>query len=161
MASFTPCAAPLGNSVKQCERCKSHYCRGRRSGQRTPEISYVKAAHILTRVPATCARGGAQAVAEEEGYDDEAGSKAQPPRRRLALALGCSSEPITIYYLSTLAPPQTNPPRPAPAPPRQSRRPTAGRRGTGRRPPQEASAEAQPRAWPARRRAARVPRPAE
>ena len=48
--SFTPCAAPLGNSVKQCERCKSHYCRGRRSGQRTPEISYVQAAHVLTRV---------------------------------------------------------------------------------------------------------------
>ena len=47
--SITPCAAPLGNTVKQCERCKSHYCRGRRSGQRTPEISYVKAAHILTR----------------------------------------------------------------------------------------------------------------
>ena len=65
----------------------------------------------------------------------------------------------TIYYLSTLAPARTNPPRQAPAP--RSRRPTAGRRGTGRRPPQEAFAEAQPRAWPARRRAARVPRPAE
>ena len=55
-ASFTPCAAPLGNSVKQCERCKSHYCRGRRSGLRTPEISYVEAAHTLTWVPtARCA----------------------------------------------------------------------------------------------------------
>ena len=49
--SFTPCAAPLGNSVKQCERCKSHYCRGRRSGQRTPEISYVQAAHVWPAAP--------------------------------------------------------------------------------------------------------------
>ncbi len=65
----------------------------------------------------------------------------------------------TIYYLSTLAPARTNPPRQAPAPRR--RLPTEDRRGTSRRPPQEAFAEAQPRAWPARRRVARVPRPAE
>ena len=32
------------------------------------------------------ARGGTQDGAEEEGYEEEAGSKAQPPRRRLALA---------------------------------------------------------------------------
>jgi hypothetical protein len=39
----TPSAAPPGNNSDE------HY--GRRSGQRTPEVSYVKAAHTLTRVP--------------------------------------------------------------------------------------------------------------
>ncbi len=50
----------------------------------------------------------------------------------------------TIYYLSTLAPARTNPPRPAPVRP-QSRHPTGDRRGTGRRRQPEASAEARRR----------------